>query len=444
MENLQKVIWAEGIFLGQQHFQQWDLYLEKQQKQLWQAQGLFNWGLLNLQVDEEALLNKQFSVRKLTAILSNGQFVHYDRMEDEGLSCIILGGVTATAIYLGVPLNQQIIGMMGYPTTNSTAKWKAEYRPVRDLYDINREREVLFGKLNLVLLTEQSPREGFHCLKIAEVVTAPNGEFELVKTFVPALLKIKASVYLQEIITRIAELSSAKIRVLNQRREQFRGEPNQFGQSDLEHFLLLQTLNRSFPLLRHYLQNLDTHPHPVYLTFLELAGALCAFSTEINAAQLPAYQHENLATTFGSLDKLLQDLLEKVMPTRINPLKLRRESEHLYLIDNIEASILNKTQFYLAVFFQSEDAQWIIQFGRQIKVGAAPAINSIVTSALPGVKVTHVQRSPTKLTIKAGYEYFYLEPIGNFWEQVKAERSLGIFLPFGFIKANLELVTVQD
>ena len=31
MEALRKVIWAEGMFLGQQHFQLWDRYYETYQ-----------------------------------------------------------------------------------------------------------------------------------------------------------------------------------------------------------------------------------------------------------------------------------------------------------------------------------------------------------------------------------------------------------------------------
>lgn len=444
MEMAQKVIWAEGVFLGQQHFQQWDCYLENQQQQLIRAVAPFAWGLLHLQIDEDALLNNKFSLRKLTAVMPNSQLINYDRSTSELLSCTLQAMPDENiAIYLGIPQNQQINGISGYQT-NSLATWQAEYKPVRDLFDTNREREVLFGRLNLTVLTERDGRDAFHCLKIAEVTAAPHGGFQLVKNFIPALLKIQASFYLQEILNSLMELTGAKIRLLNQRRNQFNGEISQFGQNDLEHFLLLQTLNRFFPLLRHWQQNLIAHPQSAFLTLIELASSLCTFTDEISALELPLYQHDNLTESFGKLDKVLRDLLEKVMPTRMLPLKLRRESDTLYLIDNIETSLLQRTQFYIAVFFQSDDAQWIAQFARQVKVGSARAIDSIVTSALPGVRVTHLQRPPTKLPIKAGYEYFYLEPAGNFWDQVKAERTLGIFVPFGFVNANLELVTIQD
>jgi type VI secretion system protein ImpJ len=171
---------------------------------------------------------------------------------------------------------------------------------------------------------------------------------------------------------------------------------------------------------------------------------LSTFAENSIMAQLPTYQHHNLSNSFAQLNKLLRELLEAVMPVRLQPLQLRREHDSLYVIDTIEASALQNTQLFLAVFLQAENTEWIAQFAKQIKVGTVATIDSIVTSALPGVKLTHMQRPPVRLPIKTGYEYFYIEPTGQFWEQIKIERTLAVFLPDHFTQATIELARIEE
>lgn len=445
MELLNKIIWAEGVFLGQQHFQQWDRYLEYQERLRIKLIAPFAWGLQKLIIDEEALLNGQFRVKKLQGIYPDGQLFNYDYTEEDTLTCSINSSSSELiTIYLGLPNNQQTTGITGYQHVRQFSTWRASYQQIADLYDNNRSREVLFGKLNLLLLQDNDDQRKCQCLKIAEVKSNGKGGYQLINTFIPTLLNIKASNHLQGLLTRWIELIMALMRLLKERGVQFNNKAIDFVQNDLENFLLLHTLSQFLPNLLHYQKHTEIHPQHLFLTISQLIASLGAYQNNFLINDMPYYQHENLSVTFSQLDVKLRTLLEAVMPMRMLSLKLRRETETLYLVDGIDGSAFLKTQFFIAAFFQAEDAQWITQFARQIKVGSAQAIDSIVTSALPGVKVTHMQRPPSKLSIKTGYEYFYLEPNGNFWEQIKAEKSMGIFVPFNFSTAAIELVTVQE
>jgi type VI secretion system protein ImpJ len=445
MANAEKVLWAEGIFLGQQHFQQWDNYLENQLQQRMRLVAPLHWGLQTLAIDEDALLNGNYRIQKTLGIFSNGQWFNYSDQDGADLSCKLTANTTSNInIYLAIPTNKQASGIAGYDNSNQRFLWKANYRQIFDSFDNGREREVLFGQLNLMLLTDQDAQEGFCCFKIAEVLHAGGESFQLVKTFIPSSINLRPSNQIQILLTKWLEIISAKIRLLNQRRHQFSGDSSEFGHNNLEHFLLLQILNSTFVKLHYWQQHLETHPQILFLTVLELLGALATFSESFQLNTLPSYEHDNLTASFSQLDQSLRDLLEVVMPSRMAPLKLRRESDSLYLVDHVDSSLFHNTHFYLAVNFVAEDPQWITQFARQIKVGSAQSIDSIVTSALPGVPVIHRQRPPGKLPIKTGYEYFSLAENNSFWEQIKQERSIGIFLPFNFINATIELVTVQD
>lgn len=443
--TLQKTLWVEGILLGQQHFQQWDLYLEEQQRWRMKMTAAYAWGLQNIVIDESALLNGKFRIKKLRGILPNSQLISYDDRDNEPLSCEISSQTgEIISIYLCLPIGVQITGITGYQNGMSLSAWKAIYKQVADLYDIDRQREVLFGQLQLVLLSKNEALAAYDYFKIAEVKNNQRGEYELIKSFIPPLLDVHASAYLADMVTDWVELLGATIRFIKNNSREIKGASGSFTQSDLENFLLLQTLSYNFPTINHFRHSQSIHPQQLYLKVLELLAGLGNFYQEFSLEQLPEYRHENLTTVFSELNTLLKFSLDAVMPTRFAPMQLRRENESLYVVNNIDGMLFSKNQFFIAVFFPSTDTEWIGQFARQIKVGSASGIDSIVTSALPGVKITHKQRPPNKLAIKTGYEYFYLEPHGQFWEQIVTEKNLAIFVPANFINATIDLITVQD
>ena len=51
MDQHQKVLWTEGMFLGPQHFQQADRYHEEQLRRAVRALRPFAWGVQALQVN---------------------------------------------------------------------------------------------------------------------------------------------------------------------------------------------------------------------------------------------------------------------------------------------------------------------------------------------------------------------------------------------------------
>lgn len=443
--TLRKVLWVEGILLGQQHFQQWETSLEQQARLRQQMVAPFAWGLETLVVDESALANRRFYISRCMAVFPNGQLVSYEVAQGDSLSCELPANVhEPLPIYLCLATNQLATGIKGYENAGQMATWRAEYQDITDQFDHNRRREVLFGQLNLTLRYGEQPRDGFFALKIAEVINKGDSGYQLVTSFVPTVLKLQASRYLLELLRETLEKLAGKIRVLTERRQQVKGDASEFGHHNLEHFLLLQTFNRIYPILSQCMQQANWHPQQLFNCLLDLTGILCTFSNEWQVMQLPVYQHTDLTQCFSQLNQILTKLLDAVMPTHMAPVKLRKESDTVYVAEVIDSSILNTQRFFLAVMYLSDDPEWITQFGRQAKVASSSMLENIVTSAMPGVRLGYTQRPPSKLAIKSGYEYFYLEPSGEFWEQIKTERSLRIFVPYHFNQAVIELVTVQE
>ena len=72
MRQLQSVIWAKGTFLTPNHLQLQDLFLESLLAFRWDALNFRPWGLLNLQVDREALAGGYLTIQSAAGIFPDG------------------------------------------------------------------------------------------------------------------------------------------------------------------------------------------------------------------------------------------------------------------------------------------------------------------------------------------------------------------------------------
>ncbi len=445
MKDLNKVVWAEGVFLGQQHFQAWDRYLENSQQLHNRAYHPFSWGLIEFGVDERALENGRFRLQQACVLFPDGRQVSYEAGQDQPLICELqAGGGQTVELYLGIPGNQQVEGISGYPGRSQLSAWRADYRPLLDEYDNNREREVLLARPNLVLLTGEEAREQFVTLKIAEVVNSGDGSYRLLTDYVPPVVHIGAAPFLLNLVNRLIEGISARLRSLNDRKANFSGGPSEFARTDPAQFMLLRSLSSIFPLLQHFQRHPELHPEQLYRILCQAVGGLCAFTPDGEAAAIPAYQHAELAPVFRRFEELLGEVVNITLTSRTAALNLIKETDALLSVADIDEQTLNQCSLYLEVLFEAADPIWITDFARQIKVSSRGTIEITVASALPGIHIVHTQRPPNKLSIKSGCEYFRIEARGDFWNKVLDERSLALFLPQSFSAASINLVSVQE
>ncbi len=445
MQDLNKVVWAEGVFLGQQHFQAWDRYLEASQQLHDRAFHPFAWGVLSLSVDENALENGRFRLQQGTLLLPDGRLVAYDGAQDPALICELqAGGGQTVELYLALPANQQVEGISGYPGRSQLCAWSADYRHLLDEYDSNREREVLVARPNLTFLTGEDSRDQFVTIKIAEVTNSGDGSFRLRSEYVPPVLHLGASPFLVKLINRMIEGISARLRSLNDRKANFGGGPAEFARTDPAQFMLLRSLSSIYPQLRHFQQHPELHPEQLYRFLSQAVGGLCAFTPDHEATSIPPYQHSELAPVFRHLEGLLGDVVNITMSSRSTALTLNRENESLLSVADIDELTLEHSSLYLEVLFEAEDPAWIADFTRQVKLASRATIELTVASALPGLPLVHTQRPPNKLATKSGCEYFRIEARGDFWTKVVEERSLALYLSQSFSSASISLVAVQD
>ena len=324
---MKKIVWAEGIFLGQQHLQAWDQQLENNQQQRQRIGSPFEWGLISMSVDHEALAMGRFRLLQIRALFQDGRFVEKRNSDNYELACELSSpGGDPLAIYLAVPANQHVAGISGYPQRGQMSGWIADYNTIEDLYDGNRVKEVLQARPNLMLMTDQQALGSFLHIKIAEVVHRGDNRYQLVTRFVPPTCRIAASPTLVQGLERIIETLNAKRKQIEAARKDCDGGVSAFAERDPNNHALLRNLNTFIPQLRHLQSWPDLHPEQLYRELCMVAGAFCTFQDATSIDTIPSYDHSDLTRVFSALDSMLSVLLELKTKTRTTSLDLVQES----------------------------------------------------------------------------------------------------------------------
>src|SRR5262245_2512230 len=78
MKAPQRVVWAEGMLVSPQHFQQQDIYHERLLDQRIAALAPYPWGVVAIDIDAGALGADQLRLTKFVGALPDGQLIAFE------------------------------------------------------------------------------------------------------------------------------------------------------------------------------------------------------------------------------------------------------------------------------------------------------------------------------------------------------------------------------
>src|SRR5580700_8746137 len=319
MKRLQPVIWTKGTFLTPQHLQAQDRFLEDTLQFRLQALRFCAWGFSELVIDQEKLATGHFAISRASGIFPDGLLFEIPDAHpvpaSKTLADVFEPKVKSLDVYLTVPNYRQRGQNIAIGQRDSGARYVAEVSTFRDENTGITEKPVQVARKNLRFMVEGENREGNSALRIANVEKTEGDTFRLNPRFVPPLLDIRASEYVQGILRGMIEVLAARSSQLSGSRRQKNQSLADFTASDIAQFWLLYTINTAFPTISHLFETRGGHPEALYSAMLQLAGSLTTFSQKIHPRDLPVYDHENLGGCFTDLDEKLRFLLETVVPS---------------------------------------------------------------------------------------------------------------------------------
>ena len=437
------------MLLTPHHFQQWDNYYEELLNSRVRSLLPFEYGVLDLQINREAIANGNFQITNCRAVLPDGLMINVPDAEAVPDLRPVGNHFNPEAEKLGVHLAipAKKIGEANFQSNgakqNINLRFLQEGALVKDETSGANEQPLALAKSNLRIIFDDELRDGFTSIKIAELERTPTGQLKISDDFIPSVLTVSASNWLVNMLRQLVEILITKSGSLGEQRRQKNASLADFTTAEVAVFWLLHTINNSIPTMAHFFRSPLLHPEKLYLEMAQLVGQLMTFSTEFHPKDIVRYEHDDLYFTFSNLSAQLRDLLETVIPSRCVPIPLEKTRDTLYIGRIEDERLLKEAGFYLAVNAQMPESKLIEGVPRVIKIGSRDVIDTIIGSALPGVVLTHANPPPAPIPTRVGFRYFMLDTIGPYWNGIKGSKVIAVYVPDEIPDEKLEMYAVK-
>lgn len=437
------------MFLTPQHFQTLDSWIDEASQFRFTASNFANWGVLDLNIDQESLANGLFRLRSCQGILPDGTVFSIPTPDVTPTGRQITDHFTPDQDYLDVFLSLPDRQPAGKNFTQSaelqggtaTTRYVADTLEIVDENGYGEPKSVQVANKNFNLLFGSQNLDGFVAMQIARVVRNEAGKYALDRAFIAPCLDIASSEYLMNLLRGEIEILIAKADSLNTARG-LRGEGlADFNASEAGNFWFLHTINSTVPELQHIWNVRHGHPEALWVVMLRLAGALATFSPDVKARDLPSYDHRNLGACFTALDERIGSLLGAFIKDRCVSIPLRLVERSLWT-GTVSNDDYFKGSFYFALNAKVDVGELIQKVPDQVKISAADEIQQLVNYALPGVKLRHEPSPPSAIKFKMNNHYFSLNQTGSRWERIVQTRGFSLFIPAEITEAQPEVLVI--
>ncbi|WP_334159379.1 type VI secretion system baseplate subunit TssK [Oryzomicrobium sp.] len=442
-----RVLWGEGMFLRPQHFQQQARFVDAQLAKTARLTHIHPWGLRRLDIDRDALAGGFLRVVHLEALFQDGTDFSApldDPLPPQRNLNDLPQLSSSTVVHACLPAYDAFGGncIQDAGQASKPVRFTLGNRTAADLFTTALEADITALQANVRLMLEEENRDGFLSLPIARIGKNASGSWSVDEDYIPPLLALSASTALVAQLRRLLDILEVKSQALAATHRERAKDVVEYGTTDIASFWLLHTVNRSFPLLKHFLQYPEVHPEALYALLAQLTGELLTFSSSLTLAEIPVYRHLEGTQVFRKLDELIRTLLDTVISNRYMVIPLTNTKPSFYVGHLDSDRLLEKTDFYLSISSEASIPNLVETVPMKLKIGAPDDVERVLNSALGGIRLTHATQTPAAIPVRVGNHYFALEPHGTIFERMMKSRAICIYVPQGLLDMKLELIAV--
>ncbi len=448
MKYLSRVVWSEGMYLGPHHFQAQSRYFEDSIEFATSSLWFEPWGLLDAQLDAEALKNGTVSLVHARGIFPDGLVFHMPECDPapEPLAIGDLFPPARDSVTVALTVSPKRAGEAHLNgDSRSDARYRAEVRMLFDETTGRDEKPVQVGRKNVALRLDTQASEGAVTLPLARIMRSGSGQYIFDPSFIPPSVQIGASERLMALLGRLIEILDDKslrfMRSASGGRERSWAE---FSTQEIANFWLLHTVNSALPTLRHQYLTKRGHPEELFREMLRLGGALCTFAFESHPRDLPRYDHRNLEQSFGELDRHIREHLETIVPTQYIPIPLVKRADYFYEGKVTDQRVLDRTRWVFAIRSQASEPEVISKTPHLVKLCSKQFLPELVKRALPGMPLTHLPAPPSAIPARADHQYFGVSRGGPCWDHIVQSRQIGLYVPGDLPDPSVELLAILE
>jgi type VI secretion system protein ImpJ len=407
------------------------------------------YGLLGLQLDDEALRNGTAQVVAASGIMPDGTpFLFPDGGPPPPLRVAEIFSPTQSSHILMLALPQTAPGRANCATDESASaslRFSTARREIADETTGTDERTVQIARENFRLLLDSEPSGEMVTLPIARVQRDGAGHFVYDYGYVGPCLRLSASRRLRELAARTSEMLESRSDAVMLERAAAGTDRSTYAPREIAGFWFLHALNSAIPQLRHSLRTGTVHPEQFYVQLCQLAGALCTFSMTSHPRELPAYDHDAPEQCFADLERHIRRHLDVIMPSDAVLLPLVKGEESFYSATVRDNRCLEPgARWFLGVSSSGPAGDIIARVGRLVKICSAKFVARLVKEAYPGLTLEHLPVPPPEISPRIGAQYFSIQCSGQCWKSILDTREVGLYIPAAIPDPDIELKVVLE
>lgn len=447
MATKNRVIWREGLFIKPQHFQQQQRHQDYVTESLLKTYISHFWGLSSLELSDELYALGRIGIKEASGVMPDGTIFSLPNQDvlPQPIDITSINEGDNNIVYLAFPLRNGSVSEVATEHDGSRllSRYSDALENIRDLHTENGDISIInVAKLTPILKQGKNELDAYVSLPICKIrERSANGKLTLDKDYIPTCLNVRTSQILTEFLAEIEGTLYERGKQIASRI----GAPGQQGVADVAEFMMLQVLNRTYPLYSHYAQEPVIHPEKLFRDLLELCGELQTFT---NKSRLPdtiaKYRHYNLSEGYIPLIKTIREALSVVLTPRAIPIPLQLQEHGIRVATVHDKQLLQQAEFIIAVRAQLPQEQLRRQFPQQTKVTSVNNIRSLVSVQIPGVPLLPLSTAPRQLPYHSGYTYFHFDQQGDEWKEIQQSGNMAFHVSGNFPDLDIQLWAVRD
>ncbi len=443
MASQRKVVWAEGIFLRPQHFQQQERYFEHLvHARAMSGEGYF-WGFHELVLDNEALSLGKVVLQQARGILPDGTPFSFPEQGQGLLPLNFPENRKNEKVYLALPLRRTGQDDTTFEADADTlTRYSAVIEEFADGNSMGGEpAEIQVGDIRIRLLLESELTAAWVAIGVVHVIERrPDNQLVLDRSYIPPMLACGNQDSLRGFIRELHGALHQRGDAISARLQQ----PGRGGISEVGDFLMLGLINRWEPYFSHLSTVPHIHPERLFSVCLQLAGDLVTFTRDDRRpGEYPLYNHDDLAGCFAPLMLDLRRSLSMVFEQNAIQIELQDRSNGVRVAVIRDLELLKQAKFVLAVHADVPTEMVRSRFPTQVKIGPVEKLRDLVNLHLPGVTLQSLPIAPRQIPYHAGYNYFELDTSTDLWKQLDRSGGLALHVAGEFPNLNLEFWAIR-
>lgn len=425
MPKWKKVVWSEGLFLRQHHFQRQDSYMDW----LFQAGRMLTgypaYGFAKLDLDEGALDEGRISVRRANGIFPDGTPFEIPSTTQRPDPIVLNAESQVGLVTLSIPEAQSDEKSIDRAEDSRTGtRFISQYD--EEAYDITASG----GAAERIEVAALAPRLDTPGTEVAQRVSlgiaqvqsvAATGEIRLDQDFIPPVLRLSASPYFEGLLT---ELINGLDRAVEVHAKVVQGQTS--GRYDS--LLKLELANSALARLRHFRSQMTQHPSDLYGVLSELAGRLATYeAADRKMRALPEYVHSDAGNAYSMLLDTIRPLLASLThhTPRHQVLETTRRGENIWAVRLDNPEILKNGSIVLRVMSEMSTEMVIERFSNAIVAGAE-VFQSHWGRRLPGVPLKELRSHPRDIPYDGDALCLELDQSSPHWSETTKPPGFAI------------------